>query len=170
MVVQDLFPLVRLLRDVYGIYPPREQRRIRSCILTTENRITMILIWMAHYGTLVRVGMEFGIAGDLVYLDTYHIVPLIVERYAYLIAWPDEVQRQVLHGQIADFPEAIGYVDTTPHYIQRPHHHESLYWYAHGNKRGHAMISQITVNYHGLPIHASFRHVGSSNDHATLPP
>lgn len=167
-VVRDLYPLVRLPRDIYGKFPPAHLRRIRACILSTENRITMTLIWLGHYATLERVGVEFGIAGDLVFLDSYHILPCIIIRYGHLIRWPSEEEREALHGMIPDFPMAIGYVDTTPHFIHMPGVGQNQFWYSHGRVRGHAMVAQITVNYHGIPIHASFGHLGSSNDHATL--
>lgn len=137
-IITELAPRVRQPRDIFGVFDETVPRRQRACHLTTENRICMVLVWMAHYEIAERVGAEFGVRGDLVHLDIYHILPIIIETYSHLIHWPSEEERQSLHGRIPYFHYSIGFTDASHSPIWKPGtaaDRETEYWCTHGDER-----------------------------------
>lgn len=166
-IVAELSPLVAQPRDIYNEFGG-QIRRPRRCILSTANRITMVLVWMAHYDVLERLAGEFGISAQLVFLDVYHILPFIIARFSRYIQWPGEAEREALEGGIPPFAGAVGYVDGSHSAIYKPgstsEDWETEFWCTHGDERTHTMAVQITTNYHGVPIHGCFGLLGAGND------
>jgi len=165
-IVNDLSPLVAQPRNIYNELA--KNRQPRRCILSTANRITMVLVWMAHYDVLERLAGEFGVSAQIVFLDIYHILPCIIARFRYTIQWPGPAERQALEGCILNFDGAVGYLNGSHSAVNKPggasEDWESEFWCTHGTERTHTMAAQVTVNYHGIPIHACFGLLGAGND------
>lgn len=137
-IVTELSPAVRMPRDKFGGVSEDTPRRVRSCLLSTENRICMVLVWLAHYDIAERVGAEFGVRGDLVHHDIYHILPIIIEQYSHLIQWPGEAERASLYGRIPYFHYAIGFTNASHSPVWKPGNAadvETEYWCTHGEER-----------------------------------
>lgn len=94
-VIRDLAPLV--VRPQYNLSPTA---CIRRCFISTENRITMVLVFLSHYDTLARLAYEFHTSIDAIFHDVHHITPLIIEWYGVLIHWPDVNERRALEGEM----------------------------------------------------------------------
>jgi hypothetical protein len=136
------------------------------CKMTTQNRLLMILEWMAHYPTEEELAVEYGIAPSVVSEDVKHILPILESVLHEEIRWPNAQERFLLRNTFPGFGNVIGCVDATHHFIEKPSSHQG--WFFRHDKQRHGIVSQIVCDYRGKILHVYTGVPGAHNDLWTL--
>ena len=145
----SLQQIVDRIRD--DVEQPRNGNgtQIRPHKLTTRNRVMAVYMWMTKYGTLSTISERFGVSYVTIQRDVEHILPIINQRISRpMIRWPTDQEFRNFRGSYPEFPDVVGLVDGTPHWINRPRGPLQRLYYS-GFRHGHVSNWIVMVDPNG---------------------
>ncbi len=129
--------------------PRNGGQQIRPHKLTTRNRIMAFVMWMRKYGTLSTISERFGVSFYTIMRDVEHILPIYNRRISRpMIRWPTDQEFRNFRGSYPEFPNVVGIVDGTPHWINRPRGPLQRMYYS-GYRHGHVANWIVMVDPNG---------------------
>jgi hypothetical protein len=102
----EMARMVRIGVNADAIRPGKPQ----LCKLSAENRLLLVLLWMAHYPTYATLASQFGCSTAVVSEEIRHIVPILNEILAYELSWPSVADIPGLRQFGPEFPDVFGIV------------------------------------------------------------
>ena len=125
--------------------------RRRHCILDVCNRVLLVFIWLCQYLKLHVLAYIFCISKSTVTEEIYHVFPILFTNYRRFIKWHSIWQWNQFLDTFPSFPDAMGLIDRTIHWICHPSGLLQAEFYR-GDKCCHFISAQIVVDTDGLIV------------------
>lgn len=149
------------LHDI--LYPYIQNQKRGRKRLDTKTQLFIFLIWVTTGLSYSKLAVHLGIARSLIDRSVANIIgksgPVLQERYL-----PRNISQVPRGARFRMSPEAIGAIDATPIFIQRPTDQETQRSVYSGKYKRHCMKIQCLVSPDGLCIHYAGAYRGAKHD------
>ena len=141
----------------------RRRQRIRGCKLNCVNKVLLTLMWLRKYQYIDTLALIFDVSPSTVSTIIHSVVPLLWRFFENQVSWPSIAEWNALRGTWPSFPDAVGFIDGTPHEIYRPEVEPQWEFYS-GHRHYHLMNTQLIVDSLGNIVFLQAGFLGYMND------
>lgn len=157
-IVEDLRPVIESV-NMEG--HPRQ--RTRRTLLSVENRILIIFIWLWRYQTSSELSALFLVSPTVIERNITLLTPLLRQYFSNYVNWPSLEEWEGKVGQWENFRECVGVIDGTLHEIYRPITDPQERYYS-GHVKYHCFSTQIVADNTGNIVFVQCGFYGHQND------
>ena len=157
-IVEDLRPSIESL-NMEGL--PRQ--RIHHSLLSLENRILVVFIWLWRYPSSSDLSTIFLVSPTVIERNIHLLIPLLRQFFRNYVRWPSDAEWLERFGRWDNLPGAVRVIDGTLHEIFRPITEPQELYYS-GRSRYHCFSTQIVTDNEGNIVFVKCGFHGRMND------
>ena len=173
--IQSFMSIVEDLRPVIEAVNMEGRPRQRTCrtLLSVENRILVVFIWLWRYQTSSELSTLFLVSPTVIERNITLLTPLLRQYFSNYVRWPSLEEWEGMLGQWENFRDCVGVIDGTLHKIYRPITDPQERFYS-GHAKYHCFSTQVVVDNTGNIVFVQCGFYGHLNDagqwHHIVPP
>lgn len=151
----------RLFKKTQFIILTQTRRRPATRKITEQNRLLILIHWMAHHQSYDEVGEKFGVSEGTVKNIIYFMIPVVLVATAGSVSWDSIEQNGSALG------ENIGAaIDCSHMLLEKPAISQGIFY--RRDVKDHSEVLQMVVTLTGKIVHAAAGFPGSFNDRRVL--
>lgn len=131
-------------------------------MLSTHNRLLLILYWLRQYPTIDLLSLLFDISPSTVSRELRKLWPILRRHYSPMIRWPEHQEWISMKHTWPELPGVVGAIDGTSHTIYRPKNNQAHYY--SGHRHAHCIHTQVIIDNHKRIVHVASGFAGHNND------